>query len=157
MGPGRVPVLAQPRCTAPAMVCQMASSWRRTSAGLRQCCSLAAMSWAMLRPVARHCASSSAPVRNGYGSPWPWPAVSVPTLDGRVGVKVPAGTADGRTLRVRGRGVPKRGGGAGDLLVTVKAAVPPKLDDAATEALELYAKAERESGFDPRAGWAGNR
>ncbi|MDG3010136.1 molecular chaperone DnaJ [Rhodococcus sp. D2-41] len=83
--------------------------------------------------------------------------VSVPTLDGRVGVKVPAGTADGRTLRVRGRGVPKRGGGAGDLLVTVKAAVPPKLDDAATEALELYAKAERESGFDPRAGWAGNR
>src|SRR5690606_36714108 len=57
--------------------------------------------------------------------------VSVPTLSGRVGVKVPPGTADGRTLRVRGRGVPKRGGGAGDLLVTVKVAVPQKLDDAA--------------------------
>ncbi|RVW01302.1 molecular chaperone DnaJ [Rhodococcus xishaensis] len=81
--------------------------------------------------------------------------ISVPTLDGRVGVKIPAGTADGRVLRVRGRGVPKRDGGAGDLLVTVKVAVPQKLDDPATEALQAYLKAEKTSGFDPRAGWAG--
>ncbi|MGK8485342.1 molecular chaperone DnaJ [Nocardia asiatica] len=81
--------------------------------------------------------------------------VSVPTLDGRVGVKVPPGTADGRILRVRGRGVPKRGGGAGDMLVTVKVAVPQKLDREAVEALERYREAERASGFDPRAGWAG--
>ncbi|MQY31000.1 molecular chaperone DnaJ [Nocardia aurantia] len=81
--------------------------------------------------------------------------VSVPTLDGRVGVKVPAGTADGRTLRVRGRGVPKRDGTSGDLLVTVKVAVPQKLDDDATEALRNYADAEKAGGFDPRAGWAG--
>ncbi|WP_433660319.1 molecular chaperone DnaJ [Nocardia sp. CA-128927] len=81
--------------------------------------------------------------------------VSVPTLEGRVGVKVPPGTADGRILRVRGRGVPKRGGGAGDLLVTVKVAVPQKLDDNAAEALRRYAEAEKASGFDPRAGWAG--
>jgi len=46
--------------------------------------------------------------------------LSVPTLDGKVGVKVPKGTSDGRILRVRGRGVPKRSGGNGDLLVTVK-------------------------------------
>ena len=81
--------------------------------------------------------------------------VSVPTLEGRVGVKVPPGTADGRTLRVRGRGVPKRGGGAGDLLVTVKVAVPQQLDDEATEALRAYADAEKAGGFDPRAGWTG--
>ncbi|MGV9414228.1 molecular chaperone DnaJ [Nocardia sp. NPDC003693] len=81
--------------------------------------------------------------------------VSVPTLEGRVGVKVPPGTADGRTLRVRGRGVSKRDGGAGDLLVTVKVAIPQKLDDDATEALRRYAEAEKTSGFDPRAGWAG--
>lgn len=81
--------------------------------------------------------------------------VSVPTLDGRVGVKVPPGTADGRILRVRGRGVPKRSGGAGDLLVTVKVAVPPKLDDNAVQALQRYQEAEKASGFDPRAGWAG--
>lgn len=81
--------------------------------------------------------------------------VSVPTLEGRVGVKVPPGTADGRILRVRGRGVPKRGGGAGDLLVTVKVAVPQKLDSDAMDALKRYQEAERASGFDPRAGWAG--
>ncbi|WP_343600849.1 molecular chaperone DnaJ [Mycobacterium sp.] len=83
--------------------------------------------------------------------------LSVPTLDGKVGVRVPKGTADGRILRVRGRGVPKRTGGHGDLLVTVKVAVPPNLDGAAEEALEAYAAAERAGGFDPRAGWAGNR
>ncbi|QCQ92527.1 molecular chaperone DnaJ [Rhodococcus sp. SGAir0479] len=81
--------------------------------------------------------------------------LSVPTLDGRVGVKIPAGTANGRVLRVRGRGVPKRDGGAGDLLVTVEVAVPQKLDDPAREALQAYLEAEKASGFDPRAGWAG--
>jgi molecular chaperone DnaJ len=81
--------------------------------------------------------------------------LSVPTLDGKVGVRVPKGTADGRILRVRGRGVPKRDGGNGDLLVTVKVAVPPNLEGAALEALEKYAAAEKASAFDPRAGWAG--
>ena len=83
--------------------------------------------------------------------------LSVPTLEGKVGVRVPKGTSDGRILRVRGRGVPKRSGGHGDLLVTVKVAVPPNLEGEAAEALEAYAKAERASGFDPRAGWAGTR
>ena len=81
--------------------------------------------------------------------------LSVPTLEGKVGVRVPKGTSDGRILRVRGRGVRKRSGGHGDLLVTVKVAVPPKLEGEAQEALEAYAKVERASGFDPRAGWAG--
>ncbi|MGV0790594.1 molecular chaperone DnaJ [Mycolicibacterium sp. XJ1819] len=81
--------------------------------------------------------------------------LSVPTLDGKVGVRVPKGTSDGRILRVRGRGVPKRGGGSGDLLVTVRVAVPPNLEGEAEEALKAYAKAERDSGFDPRANWAG--
>jgi molecular chaperone DnaJ len=73
--------------------------------------------------------------------------LSVPTLDGKVNVRVPKGTADGRILRVRGRGVPKRGGGAGDLLVTVKVAVPPNVEGAALEALEKYAAAQAD---DPR-------
>ena len=81
--------------------------------------------------------------------------VTVPTLDSPVKVKIPAGTPDGRTLRVRGRGVPTRGDNAGDLLVTVQVKVPSSLDAAATSALRSYAQAEKDSGFDPRAGWAG--
>ncbi|QGU08420.1 Chaperone protein DnaJ [Corynebacterium occultum] len=81
--------------------------------------------------------------------------ITVPTLDAPVRVKVPAGTPNGRTLRVRGRGVPKRGAEAGDLLVTVQVKVPKNLDAAATSALRTYAQAEKGSGFDPRADWAG--
>ena len=71
----------------------------------------------------------------------------MPTLDGAVTLKIPAGTASGRTFRVRGRGVPKRGGGAGDLLVTVEVAVPKNLPADAREALEKYAAAQPD---DPR-------
>lgn len=83
--------------------------------------------------------------------------ITVPTLDGKVGVRVPAGTADGRTLRVRGKGVAKRGGGSGDILVTLQVAVPVKLDEAALESLRKYAASEEASGFDPRANWAGSK
>src|SRR5437879_1176676 len=55
--------------------------------------------------------------------------VKVPTLDGSVTVRIPPGTASAKTLRVRGRGMPKAGGGAGDLLVTVDVVVPQSLSD----------------------------
>jgi molecular chaperone DnaJ len=74
----------------------------------------------------------------------------VPTLDGAVSLKVPAGTATGRTLRVRGRGISKRGGGHGDLLVTVEVAVPQKLSGEAREALEKYAAASSQDDPRPR-------
>ena len=74
--------------------------------------------------------------------------LTVPTLDSTVSLKIPAGTASGRTFRVRGRGVPRRGK-TGDLLVTVEVAVPTKLDDAAAAALQSYAAATK--SFDPRA------
>jgi molecular chaperone DnaJ len=75
--------------------------------------------------------------------------ITVPTLDGTVTLKVPAGTASGRTFRVRGRGVQRRNGTAGDLLVTVEVAVPARLDDTAKEALEAYVAATKD--LDPRA------
>jgi len=75
--------------------------------------------------------------------------LTVPTLDSTVSLRIPAGTTSGRTFRVRGRGVQRRSGTAGDLLVTVEVAVPAKLDDAATAALQSYADATK--GFDPRA------
>jgi molecular chaperone DnaJ len=73
--------------------------------------------------------------------------VTVPTLDGTVTLKVPAGTSSGRRLRVRDRGFPGSGGARGPLLVTVEVAVPQRLDDAAKAALETYAAADT---FDPR-------
>jgi len=85
--------------------------------------------------------------------------VTVPTLDKAVKVKVPAGTPNGRTLRVKGRGIERKSGAAGDLLVTVEVTVPSdgSLDANAMSALRTYAQAEKDSGFNPRAGWAGAR
>jgi molecular chaperone DnaJ len=75
--------------------------------------------------------------------------VKVPTLDGPpVTLKIPAGTTNGRTLRVRGKGVTRRDGTRGDLLVTVEVAVPTTLTDAAKDALAAYAETET---ADPRA------
>ncbi|MCW2572389.1 MAG: molecular chaperone DnaJ [Frankiales bacterium] len=73
--------------------------------------------------------------------------ITVPTLDAPVTLKIPAGTSSGRTFRVRGRGVPKKTGAPGDLLVTVEVAVPARLNDEAREALEKYAAAAE---HDPR-------
>src|SRR5690242_2734712 len=72
--------------------------------------------------------------------------LTVPTLDGSVSLKVPAGTTSGRTLRVRGRGVPSKGR-HGDLLVTVEVAVPATLNPAQRAALEALAA---ELDEDPR-------
>jgi molecular chaperone DnaJ len=72
--------------------------------------------------------------------------LTVPTLDGNVTLKVPAGTTSGRTLRVRGRGVPGKGR-SGDLLVTVEVAVPQRLTPGAREAIEKLAA---ELPDDPR-------
>jgi molecular chaperone DnaJ len=70
----------------------------------------------------------------------------VPTLDGAVSLKVAPGTPSGRTLRVRGRGVPAKSG-TGDLLVTVEVAVPASLTPDAREALEKF---EATQTVDPR-------
>jgi molecular chaperone DnaJ len=65
--------------------------------------------------------------------------LQVPTLDGPVTLKIPAGTESGRTFRVRGRGVPTARGGYGDLLVTVEVAVPRKLTRTQRKLLEDFA------------------
>jgi molecular chaperone DnaJ len=75
--------------------------------------------------------------------------VSVPTLNGSVKLKVPAGTASGRTFRVRGKGAPRRGGGKGDLLVTVDVQVPSKVSREERDLLKKLQEVNRES---PREG-----
>jgi molecular chaperone DnaJ len=62
----------------------------------------------------------------------------VPTIDGAVTLRVPPGTRSGQTLRVRGKGVNRRDGRSGDLLVTVEVAVPTQLSDEARAALEKF-------------------
>ncbi|PXY34641.1 molecular chaperone DnaJ [Prauserella sp. PE36] len=74
--------------------------------------------------------------------------LTVPTLESKVSVKVPSGTASGRVLRVRGKGIAKRDGTQGDLLVTLQVVIPAKLDGKAKAALESYAEAVAK--HDPR-------
>ncbi len=63
--------------------------------------------------------------------------VEVPTLAGGVSMTIPEGTPDGRTLRLRGRGMPQlRGGGAGDELVKVRLTLPHPLTSRDRELLE---------------------
>jgi molecular chaperone DnaJ len=71
----------------------------------------------------------------------------VPTLDGPVTLRVPPGTPSGRTLRARGRGVPRRDGTTGDLLVTLEVVVPEKVSKQARAALETFSQ---ETGPAPR-------
>ena len=82
----------------------------------------------------------------------PWEAVlganiSVPTLDGRVNIKIPPGTQNGQKLRVRGRGLPQRDGEQGDLIVVTQVEVPAQITAAERE---LWEKLARESRFNPR-------
>jgi curved DNA-binding protein len=84
----------------------------------------------------------------------PWEAVlganiSVPTLNGRVNIRIPPGTQTGQKLRVRGRGLPVREGGAGDLIVVMRVEVPTKVSEAERKLWEGLAG---ESRFNPRAG-----
>ena len=55
--------------------------------------------------------------------------VTVPTLKGRVSLRIPPETQNGRTIRLAGQGLPRPGGGFGDLFVTVKVVLPTKLND----------------------------
>jgi curved DNA-binding protein len=83
----------------------------------------------------------------------PWEAVlgaqvRVPTLDGAVNIKVPPGTQNGQRLRVRGRGLPQRGGTRGDVLVSVRIEVPKTISD---KERELWEQLARDSRFNPRS------
>ena len=60
--------------------------------------------------------------------------VQVPTLEGPVTISVPAKSDGGRPMRLKGKGLPKAGGGRGDLLVTLRI-VLPKEGDPELEAL----------------------
>lgn len=74
--------------------------------------------------------------------------VNVPTLDGEVELNVPAGSNGGRTLRLRGKGLPNpQGGAAGDLLVTLRIMLPDEPD---ADLISLMREWQKQKPYDPR-------
>jgi DnaJ-class molecular chaperone len=72
--------------------------------------------------------------------------VRVPTLDGAVELAIPANTNAGRTFRLKGKGLPKKGG-HGDLFVTVRLVLPEKAD---AELEKLMREWRDSKPYDPR-------
>ncbi len=69
--------------------------------------------------------------------------IEVPTIDGNVKLKIPAGTQSEKVFKLSSRGVPHLGGGKrGDHLVTIKVRVPEKLTKKQKELLEEFQKEE---------------
>ena len=82
----------------------------------------------------------------------PWEAVlgatvRIPTPDGTVSLKVPAGTVSERQLRLRGRGLPTSDGKRGDLYAVVSIEVPA---DVTPEQKVLWGQLAKKSTFNPR-------
>jgi molecular chaperone DnaJ len=74
----------------------------------------------------------------------------VPTMNGEVTLKIPAGTPSGKTFRIRGKGAPRpRKGGTGDLLVTVRVDVPQRLSKEEKDLLSRLQQVQKDS---PRKG-----
>jgi DnaJ-class molecular chaperone len=74
--------------------------------------------------------------------------VDVPTLDGLTTVTVPPGTAGGRKLRLRGKGVARGAGERGDLYVLIQIVPPPSLSE---REKQLLGELQSSMSFDPRA------
>jgi molecular chaperone DnaJ len=75
-------------------------------------------------------------------------SITVPTIDGKANLKIPAGTQNGQTLRMRGKGVSRpKGGGRGDQYVHVEIKVPKKPDEEMKKLFEELKKLETD---DPR-------
>jgi molecular chaperone DnaJ len=71
--------------------------------------------------------------------------IDVPTLDGKMKVKIAAGTQSGSVVRLKGKGVPDlRGSGRGDELVRVSVETPRKLTSRQRELLEEFARTSGE-------------
>ncbi|EAQ73904.1 MULTISPECIES: DnaJ C-terminal domain-containing protein [unclassified Synechococcus] len=87
----------------------------------------------------------------------PWEAalgsqIELPSLDGRVRVTVKPGAQAGQKLRLAGKGLPKRGGGAGDLYAVLQIVMPTQISE---REQELYRELATASTFQPRPQFTG--
>ncbi len=80
--------------------------------------------------------------------------IEVPTLDGKVSMKIPDGTQSGKIYRLRGKGIPSlQGYGRGDQLVIVKVETPTNLSGRQKELLEEFAKISGEDAHPMKKGF----
>ncbi len=82
----------------------------------------------------------------------PWEAalgatVEVPLVDGTVNLKIPSGTQSGHKLRLRGKGLPRKGKERGDLFARVKIVIPRTLSP---KEKDLFKEMAKISNFKPR-------
>jgi DnaJ-class molecular chaperone len=78
--------------------------------------------------------------------------ITAPTLDGKISLKIPAGSQSGRVLRLKGRGLPARGREpAGDLLYELRVLAPTDMTDEERGLLQQFAERRRARAVaDPR-------
>jgi molecular chaperone DnaJ len=76
--------------------------------------------------------------------------VEIPTLDGKVKMRIPEATQSGRVFRIRGKGIPRSGGNRGDQKVRVVVETPTGLTPRQRELLEQFADASGESVAHPQ-------
>ena len=86
----------------------------------------------------------------------PWEAalgskVTVPTLDGKIHLSIPANSQSGQRLRIKGKGLMNKLGERGDLYALFKIVIPAQADEP-TRA--LWAQLAEQTAFDPRAEWS---
>jgi molecular chaperone DnaJ len=75
--------------------------------------------------------------------------IDVPTIDGKISMTVPVGTQNGRTFRLRGKGVPDlKGGPQGDQLVKISVVLPQNLDE---RSRQLVAELMQRHPLEPRS------
>lgn len=85
----------------------------------------------------------------------PWEAalgtkVELPTLSGKIQLTVPPNSQSGQRLRIKGRGLIKKGSGAGDLFAVLKVVMPDSYDESSKQ---LWQQLAEKAAFDPRAEW----
>lgn len=73
--------------------------------------------------------------------------IPVQTVDGTVSLSVPKGSQNGGKLRLRGKGIPRRNGNAGDIIVKLEVKMPERLSK---EEEKLFGELANKSDFNPR-------
>ncbi len=76
--------------------------------------------------------------------------IRVPTLEGKIDMKIPAGTQPGQKFKLAGKGLPRRTGGYGDLIVLTRVKIPEDLTSRQKELMDEFSEEENKS---KKGGW----